>query len=443
MKDLDTRQSEKGLSLLEIAIALIVVGLLVTPLLQMYNINKMERVSRENNKTLENIAIALNKYAQQNKKYPVPANPTLTAADASYGSSAAIAPSVACNGVITGQGVRCTIGATNNASPANEVLIGTVPFLELGLNDKDTFDIYGSKITYAVTRRLTNKTTFNDKEGAIGLVNQNGTPLDGGGDFNVLDSSGKPHVLFALINHGANRSGAYQKDGSLAPCSGQLDTDNCNRDPSIANGPSTIDGSFRGRQKYDPANAPNGLLPELSKSFALGTGTGFYDDTVTFRTTSRDEGWSSLRSDVSDTEAGTFLSESGKVMIKKDPSESTTAVASMDVDGAVQVYKTTSPTVCNRMDVNPSTDDCFKIKNIASKEPDPTELAGGIDKAIKCDDMGGLKGMSKAKKDPQSREQNDYYIKRRCPATESPMPATTCPTDKGISKIVNGEPQCS
>ncbi|PZP55505.1 MAG: hypothetical protein DI586_06700, partial [Micavibrio aeruginosavorus] len=65
MKGIDNRQSEKGLSLLEIAIALIVVGLLVTPLLQMYNINKMERISRENNKGLENIAVALNKYDKQ------------------------------------------------------------------------------------------------------------------------------------------------------------------------------------------------------------------------------------------------------------------------------------------------------------------------------------------------------------------------------------------
>ncbi len=469
MTDLDTRQSEKGLSLLEIAIALIVVGLLITPMLQMYNINKMERVSRENNKTLENIAIALNKYAQQNKKYPVPANPTLPSTDTFYGTPATITASDACAGIFVSQGVRCFGGTTPNTSPVNQVLAGTVPFLELGLNEKDIYDIYGSKISYVVTRQLTVNNTANPDDpnafvngaGAIAIIDQDNAPIgvkltnkdtptliyndpDTESQISNADTydGSNNRVMFALISHGEDRKGAWQGDSTLSACTNPgLDTSNCNQ--------TSMTATLRGRSKKDvitikdPANPLATVQAELtspSRSFAKPEGANHYDDTIVYRTTSRDEGWSSLRSDVSDAEAGTFISESGTVMIKDDPSELTTAEASMDVGGAVKVYKTKSQTICNRKDGGTTTWNCFRTINISGKEPDPTDWVGSPNAAVKCNDMGGLQGFSKQ----NESEPNSAYIKRDCPTeTKSPIPPSSCPTGMGISKLVNGVPQCS
>ncbi|PZP54629.1 MAG: hypothetical protein DI586_09300, partial [Micavibrio aeruginosavorus] len=264
-------------------------------------------------------------------------------------------------------------------------------------------------------------------------------------DHDTLDADGKNRVMFALISHGVDRAGAWQPDGTATSCNTSgLDVANCNS--------SSLTATLRGRSKSeditikDPEDATGAsetvaTLKTPSKSYSTPFGTNHYDDTIIYRATSRDEGWASLRNNITDETAGTYLSEDAQVIVKKNPSDDISPVASMDVDGSVKVYKTESPTVCDRLDVDANTDRCFKIKNIAAKEPLPNELEGGKDKAIKCNDMIALK---KFIKEGDKSDKTSLYIKRDCPTTEAPATMVkTCTGGQGVSGLVGGVPQCS
>ena len=448
---IDSGSSESGLTLVQVAIALIVVGILMVPMIQMYNINKIERQFRENNKKLDDIAIALNKFAQQNKSYPLPAVPTLASGTANYGQPAA-ANSSSCSGVLS-NGIRCVAGAIPNTATSSEVLVGSVPFQALGLKEEESYDMYGSKITYAVTRELTNSSTFNNTHGAIGLRNQNGQPLNGGGDFNSRDASGSNRVLFVVISHGADRKGAYDKNGALSSCNiaGQ-DQDNCNR--------TTMTGQFRGRQKTD-TNDSTVLINELSKGFALGTGANYFDDSIAFRTTANDEFWAGLRDNSNPaTEEGAFssapvwtaiLSPKASYTVDEKPK------ATLDVSGAVQVGKTMTQTICDQTTDASGTVKCFRMKNLTAPEPNPS-ADPGVDTSIKCENETGLVGLNKKTEPnaanygaaPHSRlTETQQYIEKNCDnvttiGTSAPILGTvgTCPVGKGIQGWSGGTIIC-
>ncbi len=463
MQDLARRRSEQGISLLEISIALIVVGILIVPILQMYNINKMERQSRENNKSLENIAIALNKYAQQHKKYPVPSDPTLAASNASYGTPGLVTATSNCASIT---GVRCINGASPNTADIDEVLIGTVPFRELGLDEKEIYDIYGSKITYYITRQLTDPNTFRNGAGAIRIADQDNQPLvikltrqngsvlnDPSSDSELsepdtINASNENRVMFAIVSHGADRKGAWQRDGTISACTNAgLDANNCNS--------ASMTSTLRGRYKSetvtieDPASPGTNIqaiLQSPSRSFSNASGATHYDDTLVYRTTSRDKGWTGLRSENATDEEGAYLSEAGKIAIKADITTPVTPNAAMDVGGNVQAFKTMAQTVCNE---SAGTTNCFRLKNILAPEPtDPVEMAkGGLDKSVKCDSENGLTGFdlqtdSSVRNNTHTPNQSERFIKRNCPSTKVPSGNTNQGCPNGISRIVGGFVQC-
>lgn len=443
------KSSESGLTLVQVAIALMVAGLLLVPVIQMYNVNKIERKFRENNKKLEDISIALNKYAQQNKRYPLPAVPTQTPSDSNYGEVAA-ASSAACTGFLP-NGINCVSGDAPNTALTNEVLIGTVPFRALGLKEENAYDMNGSKITYAVTRELVDSDTFKNTNGAIGIRNQNGTPLNGGGDANTKDATNRSRVLFAVISHGADRKGAYQKNGTLSSCAiaGQ-DQNNCNR--------AGMTGLFRGRQKVDPTNSAI-LTEEISKGFSLGIGSEYYDDTISYRTTANDEFWAGLREKFdAGTEEASFSSApvwTAIVAPKISYTEQQKPRATLDVEGSVQVRKAMTQTICDQAEDDSGSVVCFRMENLTAPEPG-LDAEKGVKTALKCENETGLVGLDKDTETDSSKygsaprsklAQTQKYISKKCddisrlPAG-SPVAASinTCPN--GIRGWISGSVVC-
>lgn len=127
--------NEKGFSLIDMAIAMLVIGLLITPILFQvkyhYQYQKIENT--EENLDLANEAIEA--YYHTNGFYPCPANPALSIEDTNHGV-AAIEPDGNCTFV----------------SPVNGLIAeGAIPYKELQIEEKLTHDAWSRKLFYAVT----------------------------------------------------------------------------------------------------------------------------------------------------------------------------------------------------------------------------------------------------------------------------------------------------
>lgn len=272
----DHRKSEKGISLIEIAIALIVIGLIIIPLTELYRLQQLRIMKSANNDIVEKIAQSLNKFAQQNERLPFPANPTLNTGDVNNGTEMVIPTGTACTAVT---GVKCIAGARDTAADADtvadSVLIGSVPFKALKLDDEEALDYYGMKITYSVSRYLTASGTFKNSYGVIQVLNQNGGNINDG-----TATSG--NILYALVSAGPDRKGVYTPAGVLNPCTDVgLDQENCFT--------ATMNSVFRGRQSVTPTGA---LQTALSQDLQIGTGALHYDDVVKFATSTANQIWS-------------------------------------------------------------------------------------------------------------------------------------------------------
>lgn len=143
---------QKGLTLIDVAIMLIIIGLLVTPSLYALREYK-ERQARDltNNNILE-IDNAIRAYFVANDFYPCPANPAINRNDPNPNISATHGVSQVVASPAPNAGT-CTM---LNGSGLAE---GSVPHTELGLDIEKVFDGWGNKILYAVDPSMASNTT--------------------------------------------------------------------------------------------------------------------------------------------------------------------------------------------------------------------------------------------------------------------------------------------
>lgn len=128
----NTLSSEKGMTLIDVAIALLVIGLLVTPAFYALKEYKQTRARTVTENNIRDVDTAIRNYFVANEFYPCPANPALPRNDSNHGTAA------------TTPGGACTI--TNAAGLAQ----GSIPHSELGLDIEKVYDGWGNKILYAV-----------------------------------------------------------------------------------------------------------------------------------------------------------------------------------------------------------------------------------------------------------------------------------------------------
>lgn len=264
--------TEKGFSLIEVAIAVAIIGLLLTPFIIEYNNSeKMRQINlTRNNVTL--VDSALRKYAVSYGRYPMPANPSIpngtraTVGGIEYGSGdeepnetstpAAPAypdcptdPALSLTSVCRGSGTRDTTADADSSAANDYVYVGTVPYATLGLNESDSVDGFGNKISYTVSAYLTRPAPalFDDEYGTIRVTD---TDVN-----NPADSAGDGRAHFMVLSHGREGVGAYNRLGQQnTPCgdtTARRDNNNCNNDGWFDDGSVTYtyidpdDGSTR------------------------------------------------------------------------------------------------------------------------------------------------------------------------------------------------------
>ncbi len=199
---------QHGFSLLELSIALAVIGIVVAGGLSM-STSMVDRTAYvQTGNQMDEVDKALAAFVSVNNRLPCPADPALAIGDANFGREQA-----ACAGTATAVGT----GAKN-------VRIGALPVRTLGLRDRMAADEYGNRYTYAVTENLTTNAVSGGypdpaEAGAITLA-----------DTGITDSA------YAVVSHGGDAKGSYRYETASTgvACAGAAqDVENCNNDATF------------------------------------------------------------------------------------------------------------------------------------------------------------------------------------------------------------------
>jgi hypothetical protein len=206
-----------GLSLIDMAIMLLVIGLLTTPMIQAYNIWKIHTDFDNNNANFNTAAQAIDNYYFLYGRYPCPANPALGPSDPQYGIANA-------NAAGQCQGPK---------DPTNRVVFGSLPFVDLKMTPDEALDTYKNKLFYAVTDVLTQTATFDNAAGAIKVLR---VPDNASGECDgtspPIDTGKNYHMLF--FSAGPDGQGTFAENGTAgATCTNADPTkitqfENCN-----------------------------------------------------------------------------------------------------------------------------------------------------------------------------------------------------------------------
>ena len=193
---------QNGFTLLEMAVVMIIIGLLLGGMLVPLTAQMDQRNIADTQKALSDIREALIGFTLANGRLPCPADPTIATGSAGAGVERA----------------TCTTAANST---------GVVPWATLGVNETDA---WGHRYTYRVT------SDFADAigSGTYGGCTPSPTPtlatfgLCSIGNLNVLSAASSGVTIAAsvpavIISHGKNGAGAYTPQGSKLPVGANAD----------------------------------------------------------------------------------------------------------------------------------------------------------------------------------------------------------------------------
>lgn len=236
---------QAGVSLLEVAIGLMIAGLLLAGILSSYVAYK-KNLPYTNTEFTRNLLLnAMSEFVLMYGRLPCPADPTLPRSSPNAGREYCLADGGgnvcrAYGGGVGGEICRFDgrFDTALDTDFANDpVLYGVVPYVTLGLLAEDAVDGWRNQHSYTVTEYLTRagsgangSKTYNSQFGVVGFQIYSKSTDSFDPAYNPeTGSSGYP---YAIVSHGADGKGAYSLDGRQAfPCTGQgRDIENCNKD---------------------------------------------------------------------------------------------------------------------------------------------------------------------------------------------------------------------
>ncbi len=237
---------EDGLSLIEVCIALIIIGALTVPWISEYKALQERNMLSMTDGHLSNSEEAItNFYISGNEHYPCPASLTAGLGDAEFGKEVDecaldtdISDIERCTNL-----AWLTLGICKTSdNPAVAVIIGAVPSISLKLSQGQELDAWGNKLIYAVGFNQTQTANFHDGNvvtalfpddpedpAADGIPDQ---PTDGG-------SPASPQFYqYVIISTGSNGFGGFSKDGvQLSECpnpaNDMTELENCDLDDTF------------------------------------------------------------------------------------------------------------------------------------------------------------------------------------------------------------------
>lgn len=263
---------EYGFTLIEIAIGLLIIGVIITPVVFLYNINFKQGQFIRTQDAFREVEDALIEYVEVNEKYPMPSSLLDSEGIDGYGKSAsAMALPPICPDMSAGVCVTDTL-STGTPLATGDVVIGWVPFADLNLEEKYAYDAWGNKLYYAVSVNQAVDDSVDpsyvfDRLGNGGVrlqaYNSTGTIVELSGASNYTNFQA------ILISSGPSGKGAYNENGNLVETcviitNPEAEDENCDHDNMFL-----IDAN----RSSDPA-----ILDDDNGTRNLNEGTGFYDD---------------------------------------------------------------------------------------------------------------------------------------------------------------------
>ena len=218
-----THNPQAGFTLIDVSIMLAVFGVLAVTMLSFI---QLDNETAQLNTTIDKIDKIENAILQFKNQYGyIPC-----------AASRADLPNTVNFGVATDCSAASATGTDDDTDSAgaatDEVRIGVVPTRTLSLPDSYMFDKWGNRFTYAVIQDLAidsgtySAFTTAIDTGVIQIVDET--------DTQVTTVSTATITAYAIVSHGADKKGAYTKNGTLVACgSTELDEENCNH--SVAN----------------------------------------------------------------------------------------------------------------------------------------------------------------------------------------------------------------
>lgn len=255
------RSDEKGFTLVEMAISIIIIGILASSAFYAYSLYLIRHQTTSTLDSISNATTALQEFKNTNGRYPCPA-PILESKNTSahYGhetdcndpmvGTTSVVPPGKCtdggsgpqfyNGICIESSNRTILGVNPR------VRMGALPFRDMQMDEKYTFDGYGSRLVYVVTEDMAVTSKFKDTIAGIEIRDEKGN----------LIASGEKSVGFLIFSPGKNKNGAVNTEGVQQACNDTLtDGQNCRvydgNDAMNTQAVYTMDAQSLGTSEFD------------------------------------------------------------------------------------------------------------------------------------------------------------------------------------------------
>ncbi len=372
-------KNQQGFSLVELAIVMIIFGLVVSTVFLGYTIFTSSQAKDKTLLAIDETKEALFEFQISRTSYPCPASLEAGPGDPNYGREVRRPPAAPAvigecdyglgTGVFRTRGFRDTDGINGN----DWILIGAVPFrtfIDPDNNDpsgdnaiypdyieKYGFDGWNRKLTYAVSETMTNPNTFNDKNGVIDIIHENtllGT-LDTDPDASLTDRRGIAQLV--ILSHGPNGKGAYSRGGTrIENCAYSVE-----KQADIDNGVATT--------RPDETENCDFNDPYFLSALQNENKNDYYDDIVKFMIVSKNNLWQYSGKD----DKGTPADTTDDVNKVTNTNGGNVGIGTLDplqrlhVEGDIQAYDVYSIEYCDSAGI-----DCMLPEAIAGKLPNMT-----------------------------------------------------------------------
>ncbi len=240
-----SKTSESGFTLIELGILMTVFSLLLATALSEYSRFKQQKIISDTKSRERLVTQSLSTFVANFNRLPCPADPSLPPTNIMAGMEKCLSTppwNIPKATIPANDGeVRRVAGFRDTTADLDAlpdpVLIGSVPYVTLGITHQETMDGWGSAFTYAVSEFITDPASYDDKKGVIRKLFRS-TVVPIGAIFPELADIDPPNpaipnaFIIALISHGRDKRGGYNYQGNLiAPCDMvALDSRNCDLD---------------------------------------------------------------------------------------------------------------------------------------------------------------------------------------------------------------------